>query len=420
MKLELPTLRSQPSAGRPAAESDASTAAPVDVPVRAIALQAAGMWAATRAALIVFTYFAVPFSHQRAHGLPSLTTFRPDALLNRWYRWDTQWYVSISLHGYNTKQSTGFFPLYPGLVHVVASIIGSSHVVGATLLVSNLATLAAFIGIGLLAAEVYGRATATFAIRALAAFPTAFFLAAGYADSLFLALAAFCLYCARRQQWGWAALCAFVASFDRQFGIILVLPMLWEWASRQRQAGRDAREMLAPRTLAELIPLLAAVPAALAIWGIYLDLRFGDPLATLNVQHVFWHHDLVPPWQWLHLVGASIGNAPPWTFPRVRIFFDLAPVTALILIALLAFRRWPASLALYTFGLIALIVTSAVPSDYVPFNGEGRYVLLAIPMFLLLGRWMARRPWLDMLVVGGGFMLQALFLGYFLRGGWLV
>jgi hypothetical protein len=58
--------------------------------------------------------------------------------------------------------------------------------------------------------------------------------------------------------------------------------------------------------------------------------------------------------------------------------------------------------------------------DYDPFNGEGRYVMAAVPLFLLLGRWMVRRPWLEMLVVGGGFMLQALFLGFFLRGGWVV
>jgi hypothetical protein len=119
-------------------------------------------------------------------------------------------------------------------------------------------------------------------------------------------------------------------------------------------------------------------------------------------------------------VGTAIGNTPPWSFLRVRIFFDLAPVVGLILVALLAFRRWPVSLALYTIGMIALLVTSAVPLDYDPFNAEGRYVLLVIPLFLLLGRWMVRRPWLEMLLVGGGFMLQALFLGFFLRGGWLV
>jgi hypothetical protein len=416
VKLELPSLRAQP---RTDAESSV-TAVAVESPVRTIAWQAAGMWLGTRAAYIVFTYFAVPFNHQHAHGAPSRTEFKPDALLNHWWRWDAQWYTNIAVHGYHPGRSTGFFPLYPALVHVVVAVIGYSHVIGAAVLVANLAALPAFIGVGLLAADVYGRPAATFAVRALAAFPTAFFLAAGYSESLFLALAVFCLYFARREQWGWAALCAFLASFDRQFGIVLTLPMLWEWVSRQRQAGRTLREMLSLRALAEAVPLLAAVPVALLIWGAYLDLRFGDPLATLNAQRVFWHHELVPPWQWLQLVGTAIGNTPPWSFLRVRIFFDLAPVVGLILVALLAFRRWPVSLALYTLGMIALLVTSAVPLDYDPFNAEGRYVLLVIPLFLLLGRWMVRRPWLEMLLVGGGFMLQALFLGFFLRGGWLV
>jgi hypothetical protein len=382
--------------------------------------QAAGMWLGTRIALIVFTYFAVPFNHQRAHANPSGAMFQPGVLLAHWDRWDTQWYRFIAVHGYATKQSTGFFPLYPALVHVFSTVIGFSHVLGVALIVSNLAALAAFIGVALLASHEYGGRTGLFAVRALAAFPTAFFLAGGYADSLFLALAVFCLLFSRRGQWYPAAACAFLAALDRQFGIILILPMLWEWFQQQRENGSGIRDVLQPGRGAELLALGAAVPLALVAWGLYLNARFGDPLSTLTAQKTYWDHYLVTPWCWLDLVRSAIANTPPWSFPRDRIFFDLAPVVAMILISALSFRRWPVSFALYMLGLIAILVTSAVPLDYDPFNGEGRYVLLAAPLFLLLGRWTARSPTLEMLVIGGGFMLQALFLGFFLRGGWLV
>jgi hypothetical protein len=50
----------------------------------------------------------------------------------------------------------------------------------------------------------------------------------------------------------------------------------------------------------------------------------------------------------------------------------------------------------------------------------GRFLLVAAPAFLLLGRWSARRPWLDLLLVSGGFLLQAVLLTFFLSGGWLL
>lgn len=391
---------------------------PVALPLWLVVRQATGMWLATRVALIVFTYFAVPFNHHHANS--KVTAFPPHSLLAAWNRWDTQWYTGIAIHGYNTRQSTGFFPLYPLLTHIVAMIIGFSNVLAAALIVSNGATLAAFIAVGLLTANEYGSRTAIVAIRALAAFPTAFFLAAGYSDSVFLALAAFSLFFARRGRWTWAALCAFAASFDRQFGLVLILPLLWEYIRQHREVGRQLRDIFTFRSLGDLLPLIAAAPAALAIWGAYLYARFGDPFSGVKAEQKYWDHVAVTPWHWLQLVVTTLQNTPIWTFPRARILFDLAPVVAVLLITVLSLQRWPFSLALYMLGVCAFLVTSAVPLDYNPFNSEGRYVLVCVPLFLLLGRWMARRPSLEMVVVGGGFMLQGLFIEFFLRGGWLV
>ena len=47
-------------------------------------------------------------------------------------------------------------------------------------------------------------------------------------------------------------------------------------------------------------------------------------------------------------------------------------------------------------------------------------MLPAAPIFLLLGRWVRRRPSVDTLTIGGGFALQALFTAYFLTGGYLI
>jgi TRAP-type mannitol/chloroaromatic compound transport system permease large subunit len=59
-------------------------------------------------------------------------------------------------------------------------------------------------------------------------------------------------------------------------------------------------------------------------------------------------------------------------------------------------------------------------SVYVYYTATGRYMLLAIPAFLIVGRWMRRHRWLDGLVTSTGFLLQAAFVTYFLLGGGLI
>ena len=56
----------------------------------------------------------------------------------------------------------------------------------------------------------------------------------------------------------------------------------------------------------------------------------------------------------------------------------------------------------------------------IPLAAAGRYLLPAMPLFLLLGRWVRRWPTLDTLLIGGGFALQAIFTAYFLTGGYVI
>jgi len=68
-----------------------------------------------------------------------------------------------------------------------------------------------------------------------------------------------------------------------------------------------------------------------------------------------------------------------------------------------------------------LFLSTAAPTLLLPdpLSSVGRELLVAIPVFLLLGRWLRRWPALDLLIVAGGFMLQAALTTYFLSGGWV-
>ncbi len=189
--------------------------APVRVPAlplmawRAIALRAALLWLATRVALAIVTYVAVvlgPIGAVHPHTALSFHT-----LLWTWQRWDSDWYLTIAQDGYWSAMPTAFFPLYPLLVHIPI-VLANGHVLVTGLLISNLAALAAFIGLALLTAGEVGFDVAPTAVRLFVAYPLAFFLAAPYSESLFVALAVFSLLCARRGHWLWSAVCAFLAS----------------------------------------------------------------------------------------------------------------------------------------------------------------------------------------------------------------
>jgi hypothetical protein len=85
-------------------------------------------------------------------------------------------------------------------------------------------------------------------------------------------------------------------------------------------------------------------------------------------------------------------------------------------------RRIPAAYSLYLAGLLLLCLSSPVVGADFPlaFVSVGRYLLAAIPVYLALSRIMRRYPWLDTLLIGGGFALQALLIAFVLNGGWLV
>lgn len=400
---------------------------------RAVIAQGAAFWIATRIALLLLTAFGIYFGGQ---ATPAQLAAHPfSTYLSTWNHWDAIWYVRIAQRGYYDIQPTAFFPLYPILIKAVTLVVGQSHALLAAMLISNAAALGAFVGMGLFAANEDGIAGATPAMRMLAVYPLAFFLAAPYTEALFVAFSVFSLFFMRRGQWRWASLCALLASLTRPTGAILYLPLLWEFARQHgwlrvewlrggwRATAQDLFDLRNPRDgslLADLACVLASVPAGFALFAGYLGLRFHHPLIFLHVQDYFWHRQNVPIWQTLPTALHRLLITPGWSYWQARQLIDVFPVFAFGLLILLSIRRIPFAFSLYTLGLIYLAVMSPMPSGPVSLVSAGRFLVAAAPIFLLLGRWTARRPWLDLLLTSGGIFLQAVIGLLFLTGRWIV
>lgn len=424
LRLALPMAIHPHEAAGEAAQARAVAVAPWHAVVR----QATAMWAVTRVAYLLVTYFAVLLvaAGTAVNYSPGAIGFvsMPQALIQSWNRWDTVHYLDIAAHGYATVEQSAFFPLYPLLIGVVTFVLGSANRLLAALLVSNLAALAAFIAVGLLAAGEDlddAKESGIRAIRVLAAFPLAFFLTAAYTDGLFLALAAFTLFFARRGAWRWAILCGFLAGLTRLTSIALILPLVWEYGRQHDwHKGGWRIQLRAFGAIGEAALVAVAVPAGVGVYLAYLWQRFGNPFILLRAEQLYWSHVNMTPVEALYVGLAKFQRIPFWSYWQARTLVDLAPLLIVLALAVVVAKRMPVAFTLYLAAVLYLAISAPIPHRPDIFASAGRYMLAAAPIFLLLGRWTKGRPWLDLLLVSGGFMVQALLAASFLTGYWIV
>ena len=395
---------------------------------RGVVVQAAALWLVTRIAFVVLTYFAVMLT-TRSPATGSVAV-PPHALIDAWKHWDTRdWYIPIAQRGYWTLQAVAFFPLYPLLIKLATLAIGP-HWMVAALIVSNLGTLGAFIGVGLWAAqEEHTHRAGVRTIRALAAYPLALFLFAGYSEGLFIGLVAFAFFFARRGNWCGAAVCAFFAGLTRLTAVALVLPLLWEyghqhgWWERARWMWSSLRQRLGTegRSIGGGMLVVSAAPAALVLFDLYIWRRYHQKMAIPRVERMFWHHTTMSPPQTIIAVAQQFFQTPFWTYWKAHQLLDIVPVLIFAIITIVAARRLPVAYTLYMAAVLLLAIISPITQGYPDLlMSAGRYMLAALPIFLVLGRWMGRYTWVDMLLTSGGFMLQGVLVVVLLSGGWLI
>ena len=299
-------------------------------------------------------------------------------------RWDSYWYYRIAVEGYSfdareRETSVGFYPGYPLLVRGVSSLF-HAPVLWTGIVLSLGCLLLALLAIGDVFVRRVGERPALAGVAALLLFPTSFFFAAFYSESLFLLAASGVFWAGDRKGWLLAGLCVAVAALTRFNGFLLALPMAWWlWEERRDEPGvRWARSSAAAIVLA-----LGGILA----YPIYLGRRFGDPLLYLRAKSLGWGKRAAAPWVWLENTARSVlgwirGQPPEYT---VNFVIELA--CGLLFIALtveLIRRRWIAE-SLYCGGTLLLLLCSA------NLDGFPRFVLTLFPCFLPIGAALAAR-----------------------------
>jgi Gpi18-like mannosyltransferase len=374
----------------------------------------------TRLLFVLLTYFGVILFNNHLHD-PTHPSFAHD-LLPAWanavnHGWDTQWYIDISQRGYAWHKAAGtsptaFFPLYPLLIHIGVWALHRSALAIA-LLISNAAFLAALVYVWRLTAWETGRRPAGRAILYLSTFPTALFFFAGYTESLFLLLTAGSFYYLRRGQWLMAGALAGLASGTRVTGILLMLPLAYEYLRSRNFSLR--------RLDAGLIGLLLA-PLGLCAFMLYLGKTVGDPLAFSHYQAAWQKIFTLQLWAgMLESVRQIVLVQPVASFFEAHNVINLAAAVFAIAVSVLAARRLPASYALYlaAFWLVTLTSPAMAAGYPVPLISMSRYVVTLFPIFMYLG-FAGRTAWIHdtYLVLSVGML--SLFTLQFITGGWII
>jgi hypothetical protein len=366
------------------------------------------LWLATRLGYLAVTYLATAMHlYEPGPGVPH-------GMIFSWERWDTNWYLIISRLGYIDKVSANFFPLYPAAMGWVSWLLGDGsgpiypHPDRLRLLVgiglSNVALLVGLYAVARLAEHDAAPGDERAGVRAawiLLAYPFAMAFTAPLAEAFFLAFAALSFLFARQGRWYAAVVPAFLAGLTRPFGVVLVAPLAWEYG-RQHGWWRWPPSRPTLGALAQGAMVAGAAAVGTGIYLTYLYVRFGDFLLPLHDQLSLWNHVSMPPWKTAALVVHNLTSGVDTFLLPV----ETALVVSFALITLIGIRRTPFAYTLYMAGLLYL--DTAAPLTIFPdlLNGTTRYLASAIPVFLILGRWSARRSWLETLLICAGMMVQ--------------
>jgi hypothetical protein len=223
-------------------------------------------------ALKMFTWLSLLISALVIYGGDNFIYSFKHAFVN----WDAIWYLKIAAEGYDVPRKCVFFPLLPLLVKIASLLIRDFAWTG--ILLSNIFSFFGVLFFYNLVKDSHGQKPAVIALVLFLAAPTALFYANFYSEPLFFMLSVMVFYFARKKQWLAAAITAGLASATRNYGVMLAIPLLWEFF-REGKKGR--------LQVIKAAGLFILAVSGLVIYSVYLQIVYNDPLYFINAQELW-------------------------------------------------------------------------------------------------------------------------------------
>jgi len=279
-------------------------------------------------------------------------------------KWDSFWYLDIAQNGYSFNgaeklSNIVFFPLFPFLIQAFSFFtMGNSILAG--WIISTIFLLLALLYLFKLVKEFHPEINPYLPIIFLLIFPTAFFLNAVYTESLFLFLSLATFYYGLRKKFLSAGIFGFFASLTRVTGVLLFIPLLWEYLkSHNFDLIRSLNSKLLPIFL---------IPVGTLSFFLYHYLKFDDFLLFFRVES--W---------WGRMFRLNKDHFLLFSNPAIVNFcLDVFFIIFALIVLYFVFKKLRTSYSLYMLATLAVVLSTGT------FMSVGRYILVLFPIYILL------------------------------------
>lgn len=386
-----------------------------------------------RAFLFVFLHFSVKLLPlQRDHLGGGLGNYVANPYLWAFSNFDGEHYLSIAQYGYKSLQYF-YFPAYPMLLGMITKLFKSQMVlynfIGQG--ISNLMFLVALIGLWKLIGgfgsfkDVGRERLAKLTIILLLLFPTSFYFASVYTESLYLAISVWSFYLIKQRRWVLVGVLAGILTAVRIVGLALIPAIIGEFWKKGNKSD----------WIKKVVAVLL-VPVGLLVYMYFLKMKTGDPLDFLHNVNIFGEQRssgfiLLPQvfYRYIFKVLPNINyNYLPVVFTTwlefvVAIVFGGLGVLGIFglparMVSGSKRKPWRREIPL-SWG-IYLIVGYLIPTLYGSFSSLPRYVLVLFPAYVLTAAYLQRLPRYVQIII---FILLFISLGVasslFFRGHWI-
>lgn len=304
-----------------------------------------------------------------------LPAYFNNPVFKTWSNFDGVHYLNIASDGYKTEAR--FFPLFPLLVFLLSFGSASLPVTYfIALLLPNIFFIAAlFIFYNLLRLD-YSEKDSVGSIISLLVFPTAFFLVAVYAESLFLLLLLASFYFARKGKWMGAILMGMLLISTRFVGIFIIPAMVYEYFIQSKT--------LRLRDYVILSTIFLITPLGLVAYAIYNYYKWGNFFYFLSAQGELGNSrsvdSLIMPPQTLYRYFKIFSTFPITKFEWWLALIEVATFIFGCVMFYIAFKK-KVRISYLIFGALAFLL----PSLSGTFSGLPRYMVIIFPIFITLG-----------------------------------
>ncbi len=232
----------------------------------------------------------------------------------------------------------------------------------------------------------WGTKLALRSVKYLFLFPVSFIFSGVFTEALYLLLSLLCFYLAKRRQWWLAGLCGALLSATRTLGVLIALPLLFEYLQSIEFKPRSVR-------LNSLF--LLVVPLGLAAFCLYNYQVTGD-LFFFKTNQAAWNREITNPMMafWQALIQ-GIGE------PSFKKLLECAFFIATFALLSVFFKK--IGFSYWLLGMYSIFIPLSAGVASMP-----RFTLTIFPLFIVLAMLSANLSWNRWLTFGLGSLQGAL------------